>query len=123
MKRLLILQICKNGGTILPILSQSRSTLDSKRLPIFFVAFADSVYEGLSKPQRKNSEEWLKNSYQDKNNIEKPKGDEEEEEEDELLKAIAKSNRIGARPKNPIELLAHRMRGLYDQSKNQKSEQ
>ena len=83
-------------------------------LPEYYVRKIDSVYEGSDRSQRMESRNWLKNLYHERNNLHKATGD---DEDDGIMEAIAKSNNIGAKPKNPIELMALRLKGLYTKGK------
>lgn len=71
----------------------------------------DLVYEGLSGPRRAASKEWLQQVYHDRNNLPLLKGD--VDGEDDIMKAISRSNTIGAKPKNLLELMAQRIKSLY----------
>lgn len=68
--------------------------------------------------QRRQSRAWAKNLIENKNFMAQPT--EVNEDEDDLLAAISKAKNMGAKPKkNPLELMAERLRNLYNRDKGQ----
>lgn len=91
-----------------PMVAKPNAKLDRSATLIF--------YEGLDRFQRQQSRGWVEKKMNDPNFMQTSP---DEDSQEDLLEAIAKSKKVGAKPKqNPFEIMATRLQNLYQKDKN-----